>query len=188
MQGLPLCASFPFFHKLFILQPVCLRHALSKEECLTRQLGRNRVSATAPTGAPAITLQKPCEGLFENGDVRPVQSLWEKGRQRGLPAYCVPAKAFSEGKKGNKLRPVCPASQMSALQAANSNGLEFHELTDDIEQAQYKIDEIDRRVVAEDSSEARAFLLHRKQNTIAVDSFVGTETFFDSSAPRNALP
>ena len=52
---------------------------------------------------------------------------------------------------------------MSALQAANSNGLEFHELTDDIEQAQYKIDEIDRRVVAEDSSEARAFLLQESR-------------------------
>ena len=51
---------------------------------------------------------------------------------------------------------------MSALQAAN-NGLEFHELTDDIEQAQYKIDEIDRRVVAEDSSEARAFLLQESR-------------------------
>ena len=52
---------------------------------------------------------------------------------------------------------------MSALQAANNNGLEFHELTDDIEQAQYKIDEIDRRVVAEDSSEARAFLLQESR-------------------------
>ena len=52
---------------------------------------------------------------------------------------------------------------MSALQAANNNGLEFHKLTDDIEQAQYKIDEIDRRVVAEDSSEARAFLLQESR-------------------------
>ncbi|HCW84473.1 MAG TPA: hypothetical protein DHC76_10760 [Rhodobacteraceae bacterium] len=80
-----------------------------------------------------------------------------------MPAYCVPAEAFSEGKKGNKLRPVCPAPQMSALQAANKNGLEFHELTDDIEQVQYRIDEIDRRVVAEDSSEARAFLLQESR-------------------------
>lgn len=52
---------------------------------------------------------------------------------------------------------------MSALQAANNNGLEFHKLTDDIEQAQYKIDEIDRRVVAEDGSEARAFLLQESR-------------------------
>jgi hypothetical protein len=52
---------------------------------------------------------------------------------------------------------------MSALQAANKNGLEFHELTDDIEQVQYRINEIDRRVVAEDSSEARAFLLQESR-------------------------
>ncbi len=63
---------------------------------------------------------------------------------------------------------------MSALQAANKNGLEVHELKDDIEQVQYRIDEIDRRVVAEDSSEARAFLLQESRTL--------------SQRPRNALP
>lgn len=134
---------------------------IGKEECLNgnwEEIGFR----DGTNGRTSDYLQKHAKACSKTG-VSPVQSLWEKGRQRGLPAYCVPAEAFSEGKKGNKLRPVCPAPQMSALQAANKNGLEFHELTDDIEQVQYRIDEIDRRVVAEDSSEARAFLLQESR-------------------------
>lgn len=130
---------------------------LSKEECLTGNWEKIGFR-DGTNGRTSGYLQNHAKACEKSG-VRPVQSLWEKGRQRGLPAYCVPAKAYSEGKKGNELRPVCPASQIARLRAANETGLEFHAYTDEINETQYRIDELERKIVAEDSSDKRALLL-----------------------------
>ena len=134
---------------------------LSKEECLTgnwEEIGF-RDGTNGRTSDYLQSHAKACE----KSDVRPVQSLWEKGRQRGLPAYCVPAKAYSEGKKGNELRPVCPATQTRSLRAANEKGLEYRAYNEEITQAQYRIDEIERSLIAEESSEKRALLVQERR-------------------------
>ncbi len=127
---------------------------LSKEECLSgnwEEIGF-RDGTNGKTGAFLQSHAKACEKT----GVRPVQSLWEQGRQRGLPVYCVPSKAYSEGRRGRSLNVVCDADQMPALQAANRKGLEYHALSDEISEVQYRIDEIGRLLIREEDSGKRA--------------------------------
>ena len=134
---------------------------LSKEECLAgnwEEIGFR----DGTNGRTSDYLQSHAKACEKSG-VRPVKSHWETGRQRGLPAYCVPAKAYSEGKNGNELRAVCPAAQIPTLLAANDKGLEFRAYTNEINEAQYRIAEIERSIVAQESSEKRAYLLQERR-------------------------
>lgn len=149
----------PIVTCLFLGLAACA--TISKEECLNgnwEEIGFR----DGTNGRASDYIQQHAKACSKTG-VSPVQSIWEKGRQKGLPVYCVPAKAFSEGKKGNSLRPVCPAAQFASLEAANARGLEYHELSEEMNQAQYRINEIERSIVAEDSSVKRALLLQENR-------------------------
>lgn len=60
--------------------------------------------------------------------VLPVRSEWERGRQEGLKLYCTPGRAYSEGKRGRIIRPVCPAEISYDLDRANQRGLRVHRI------------------------------------------------------------
>jgi hypothetical protein len=71
----------------------------------------------------------------------------------------VPAKAYSEGKNGRTLSAVCPAAQIPALRAANSLGIEYYEYTEEINEIGYRLNEIDRLLIAESDPSKRLFLV-----------------------------
>lgn len=130
---------------------------LSKEECLNGNW--EEIGFRDGTNGKASSFIQSHAKACEKAGVRPVQSLWEKGRQRGLPAYCVPSKAYSEGRSGRSLNAVCPAAQLPALRAANASGLEYYEYTSEMNEIQYRLNEIDRQLVAEKNPTLRAALV-----------------------------
>jgi hypothetical protein len=131
--------------------------SLTKDECLSgnwEEIGF-RDGTNGQTSARFQSHVKACEKV----SVTPNQSLWEKGRTRGLPAYCVPEKAYREGRNGNELRAVCPASQMPALQAANSKGLDYYQINEDIREAENTVSEVEFKLVGADDPLVRAALV-----------------------------
>lgn len=135
---------------------------LTKEECLGgnwEEIGF-RDGTNGKTSAFLQNHAKACEKV----GVRPVQSLWEKGRKRGLPAYCVPQRAYSEGRSGRSLNAVCPAAQMPALRAANAKGLEYRAFSNEISELRYRLDEIGTLLVAEQDAARRALLVQESRS------------------------
>ena len=72
------------------------------------------------------------------------QSEWEAGRRLGLPHYCTRSNVYREGTRGRWLRPVCPAEQQAALEAANDRGLMWYRIGQDIADAERDIRHINR--------------------------------------------
>ncbi len=135
--------------------------SLSKEECLSgnwEEIGFR----DGTNGRTSDYLQSHIKAC-EKAGVRPVQSLWEKGRIRGLPAYCVPEKAYSEGREGRSLSAVCPAAQVPALRAAHAKGQEYREYTNEIGSIRYRIDEIGRSLIVEKNPAVRAALVQESR-------------------------
>ncbi|MEL7343556.1 MAG: DUF2799 domain-containing protein [Pseudomonadota bacterium] len=64
--------------------------------------------------------------------ILPDRAVWEDGRQAGLRRYCTPQTVYDLGRKGRALSPVCPVSQLPALELASARGQEYHRLTDRI--------------------------------------------------------
>jgi len=157
-----------FFVVLLINLAACA--TLSKEECLAgnwEEIGFR----DGTNGRTSDYLQSHTKACTKS-NVTPVQSLWEKGRQRGLPAYCVPQKAYTEGRKGRDLRPVCPAAQLTALQLANDKGMKFYEFTEEINRNEGRIDEIGRMLIKEDDANKRAALVQESRFLLSRINFL----------------
>ena len=110
-------------------------------------------------------LSKHAKACADYG-IAPNQSLWLQGRSQGLATYCTPAKAYREGRIGRDLSPVCPPSQASELATANLVGLRYHEISEDIRDAEHDLSEI--RNALEDlypEDPAYATLLRQKHRT-----------------------
>ncbi|MEL6167378.1 MAG: DUF2799 domain-containing protein [Pseudomonadota bacterium] len=99
--------------------------------------------------------------------IAPNASLWLAGREDGLVSYCTPGKAYREGRSGRAMRPVCPAEVAVELDRANLFGLRYHELSNDIEDAERDLYEI-RTALSDLSPEDPAYstLLRQKSRTI----------------------
>ena len=130
---------------------------LSEEECLQgnwREIGQ-RDGQAGRTASFIAEHAKACE----KAGVVPNQSLWEQGRQAGLPAYCTPAKVYSEGRSGRGLSPVCPSAQLPALQLANDRGRAWYRLTNEISSLNSEISQLQNRIVKESDESKRALYL-----------------------------
>ncbi|MDP4991196.1 MAG: DUF2799 domain-containing protein [Marivita lacus] len=130
---------------------------LSEEECLQgnwREIGQ-RDGQAGRTASFIAEHAKACE----KAGVVPNQSLWEQGRQAGLPAYCTPAKVYGEGRSGRSLSPVCPSAQLPALQLANDRGRAWYRLTNEINGINSEISQLQNQIVKEDDKDKRAILL-----------------------------
>lgn len=130
---------------------------LSEEECLQgnwREIGQ-RDGQAGRTASFIAEHAKACE----KAGVVPNQSLWEQGRQDGLPAYCTPAKVYSEGRSGRSLSPVCPAAQVATLQLANDRGWAWYRLTNEISSLNSEISQLQARIVKESDESKRAWYL-----------------------------
>ena len=130
---------------------------LSEDECLAgnwREIGQ-RDGQAGRTASFIAEHAKACE----KAGVVPNRSLWEQGRQAGLPAYCTPAKVYGEGRSGRSLSPVCPSAQLPALQLANDRGRAWHRLTNEINGLTSEISQLQSRIVKEDNKDKRAILI-----------------------------
>lgn len=127
---------------------------LSKEECLNgdwREIGQRDGQA----GRTASFIAQHAKACEKTGVV-PNQSLWEQGRQAGLPAYCTVSKVYAEGQAGRSLSPVCLASQLPALQAAHDKGRAWKRLTSEIDSKKREIVELRSKILTEDDKAQRA--------------------------------
>lgn len=80
--------------------------------------------------------------------IRPNKTEWMRGRAEGLKLYCTPAKAFSEGRRGKILSPVCPASSLATLQRANERGLRVNRIEQEIREIENEIRSINSELAS----------------------------------------
>lgn len=85
------------------------------------------------------------ETCAEYGTV-PVKQAYLAGRAMGLLQYCTPQNAYSVGRSGDALSPVCAAPQVTAMRPAYAHGQSYYEYEQDIRQAEDRIDELRREL------------------------------------------
>ena len=125
---------------LLLLLPLAACATLSEDECR----GGDWEAIGVEDGAAGRTpdyIQKHAKACADFG-IAPDPVLWERGRQKGLPLYCRPARAWEEGSEGRRLSPVCPAQQQAELQRLNFRGLTYNRIGRDIEEAERQISRI----------------------------------------------
>lgn len=120
-------------------------------------------SIGAADGADGRTpgfLAKHAEACAKFG-ITPDRREWEAGRQQGLRSYCTPEKAYSEGRRGRSLSPVCPAADLRELSFANETGLEYHRIEHRIDRLEDDIREINAALadLGEEDASLRASLV-----------------------------
>ncbi|MEM8956632.1 MAG: DUF2799 domain-containing protein [Pseudomonadota bacterium] len=76
----------------------------------------------------------------------PDARAWRAGREEGLKRYCTPENAYRIGRNGTRLAPYCPAGQRAVLSQANITGLQYHELSTQIEQLGAQANDLDRQI------------------------------------------
>ena len=86
-------------------------------------------------------------------DITPDVAAWQAGRAQGLPLYCTVENAYSIGRDGDNLSPVCPASQQRALHQFWDWGYAYYELSQDISELENDARDIRRRIAVEFSVE-----------------------------------
>ena len=107
-------------------------------------------------------VEKHAKACAEFGIAPDVKS-WSSGRTKGLALYCTPERAYSEGREGNRLRPVCEGYDQRPLEHANIRGLNYHDLTQDILGAENRLSEISSLLAAlPDGDPARAGLVSER--------------------------
>lgn len=114
---------------------------VTKEECLTgnwREIGFR----DGTEGRTTDFIQRHAKAC-SRVEVVPDPVAWETGRQAGLPAYCVPSKAYSVGRSGGSVSPVCSPDVMPTLRAANEKGRRYYDLTSDINSVRSEIGQLE---------------------------------------------
>lgn len=135
--------------------------SLSEEECIGGNWDEIGFR-DGTNGETSAHIQKHVKACEKSG-IRPNQSVWEKGRQRGLPVYCTPTKAYSVGKQGYQMNAVCPASQAASLQAAHSTGREYFQYTREINNVRTEIRNNENRIAREQDPTLRSLLLQENR-------------------------
>jgi len=79
----------------------------------------------------------------------PDTAAWLSGRLQGLPLYCTPQNAYSVGRSGRDLSPVCPAAQQNALFQSWDWGQEYYLIGQQISDLESEEREIERRILTE---------------------------------------
>ncbi len=101
--------------------------SLTQEECLNgnwQGIGYN----DGVNGREESYIARHFDACGKVGITPDVQA-WQAGRLQGLPLYCTPENAYSVGRAGRDLSPVCPASQQRALFQSWDWGQEYYLIT-----------------------------------------------------------
>ncbi len=91
--------------------------------------------------------------------IAPNQTEWIAGRTQGLPVYCTVENAYRIGRSGDRLNAVCEVADLAQLERANYRGLRYHDIGDEIRDAESELDDIRDEIAAldpEDDSARRA--------------------------------
>lgn len=81
--------------------------------------------------------------------ITPDVQAWQAGRLQGLPLYCTPVNAYSVGRAGNELSPVCPASQQNRLSYSWDWGHEYYLITGQISDLESEYSTIRRQILTD---------------------------------------
>lgn len=134
--------------RAFLLVPLLLVAAtcapISEEACRGGDW-RGIGFADGTKGRLLSVFDKYRETCAEFGAV-PVKQAYLAGRAAGLLQYCTPQNAYSVGRSGDALSPVCAAPQLSAMRPAHAHGQSYYEYGQDIQQAESRVDELRREL------------------------------------------
>lgn len=89
-------------------------------------------------GRPADFILQHAKACNEFG-VKPKAGPWRTGRTEGLKQYCTASNAYSIGRRGQRLAPVCAGDNLERLQTANDRGLLWHDIQTRIRDAERQI-------------------------------------------------
>ncbi len=120
--------------------------SLTQEECLSadwRAIGYN----DGVRGRLESYVSRHFDACGKVGITPDVQA-WQAGRTQGLPLYCTPSNAYSVGRAGNDLSPVCPASQRNVLFQNWDWGQEYYQITQQISDLEQELRDIRRQMQA----------------------------------------
>ncbi len=115
--------------------------SVTKEECLTGNW--DEIGYRDGTNGQTQDYIKQHEKSCERVDVTPNMSVWNAARLRGVPVYCVPQRAYTEGRSGNDVSPVCSADVMPALVAANDKGQRYYRLSQNIRELEDTVSDLE---------------------------------------------
>lgn len=90
-------------------------------------------------GLPTSTVGKYAETCAEFG-VTPDLVAYQAGRSIGLQTYCTPSKAYSEGRNGRRIKPVCSADAELTMTPAHRFGLRYFDISEDMDRIRDRID------------------------------------------------
>ena len=96
---------------------------------------------------PASRVGDYAETCAEFG-ISPDLAAYHAGRAEGLKTYCTAENAYSEGRKGKKLRPVCTPETATLISPANRHGLRYHAIEEDRNQIRDRIDSREQELAA----------------------------------------
>lgn len=120
--------------------------SLTQEECLSadwRAIGYN----DGVRGRLESYVSRHFDACSKVGITPDVQA-WQAGRVQGLPLYCTPSNAYSVGRAGNDLSPVCPVSQRNVLFQNWDWGHEYYQITQQISDLEQELRDIRRQMLA----------------------------------------
>ena len=130
--------------------------SMSKQECLTANWldqgfrdGRN--------GEPLARIEDHREACAKVG-VRPDQSLYLQGRDRGILLYCTPDNGMQEGRLGRSYRNACPAHLEHQFLRAYEQGKQFYEVEQRIEKLNSQSSQLEKELRDEDNKERSRYL------------------------------
>ena len=98
-------------------------------------------------GRPASRLDDYA-GICSALGIEPNREVYMSARAQGLKTFCTPQNAYAVGREGRSIGAVCPAAQMSVLQAANNSGRRYHDIAAEIDELEARIDDQQERLVA----------------------------------------
>lgn len=113
---------------------------ISEDECRGGDWGAIGLE-DGKKGRAASVLQKYTETCAEFG-VAPVSDIYLQARAAGLKFYCTPQNAYSVGRAGDRLSNVCEPQIQATIRPAYNKGRKYWEITEEIEQADDRIDEL----------------------------------------------
>jgi len=136
-----------FYYSAALLALLGACASLTKDECLNanwQSIGYN----DGVRGRLESYVSRHFEACGKVGITPDVQA-WQSGRGQGLPLYCTPSNAYSVGRAGDDLSPVCPASQQRSLFQSWDWGQEYYLITQQISDLETEERSIRQRIASE---------------------------------------
>ncbi|MCF6272874.1 MAG: DUF2799 domain-containing protein [Rhodobacteraceae bacterium] len=118
--------------------------SLTQEQCLNGDWGSIGYN-DGINGQQESYISRHFEACEKVGIV-PDTRAWLEGRAQGLPLYCTPQNAYSVGRGGDDLSPVCPSSQQNTLYRAWDWGQEYYIITREVSELEREERDIKRRI------------------------------------------